>query len=158
VSPVREPAEGREAEKRDERGSAIVEFVWLGLLLLLPLSYIMVAAFEVQQAAYAVSAASRSAGRAFVLAPDRASGYERAHRAAVTALADQGVDAAHASVRISCRPAPAEGLSPASSITVVVSTTQPLPLPPEMLGDVRPQITVDSTHTEPYGTFREDRS
>ena len=60
--------------RRDERGSAIVELVWLGILLLVPLLWIVVALFEVQGGAFAVSSAARSAGRAFALAPDDATG------------------------------------------------------------------------------------
>lgn len=149
---------GFAATRRAEHGSAIVEFVWLGLLLLLPLVYVLVAAFEVQRASYAVSAASRSAGRAFVLAPDQSSAYARARQAATVALNDQGVGRKQARVRISCRPEPTRCLSPGSVVTVVVTATRPLPLAPDVLGDARPQVTVDSVHSEPYGTFREGRS
>lgn len=141
-----------------EQGSAIVEFVWLGLLLLLPLVYVLVTAFEVQRASYGASSASRAAARAFVLAPDQPSAYDRARRAAAVALGDQGLGDKRADVTITCRPEPARCLSPGSVVTVVVAATQPLPLAPEVMGDARPQVTVDSRHSEPYGTFREDRS
>ena len=49
-------------ETRDESGTALVEFVWLAILLIVPLLYIVLAAFETQRAAYAASAAARSAG------------------------------------------------------------------------------------------------
>lgn len=148
----------RPLPRRDEGGSAIVEFVWLGLLLLLPVIYILVCVFQVQRASYGVSAASRSAGRAFVLAPDQASAYERARRAVAVALADQGVERSQAHVRISCRPEPDRCLVPGSVVTVVVRASQPLPLAPAVLDEARPSISVDSTHREPYGTFREERS
>jgi len=144
--------------RHQESGSAIVEFVWLGLILLVPLVYILLAVFDTQRASYGVSAASRAAGRVFVLAPDQVSAYARADRAARVALADQGVDAGSAAVTISCRPDPARCLSPGAVVTVVVRTTQPLPMTPSLMGASRPSVTVDSTHTEPYGTFREDRS
>jgi len=51
-------------DPRGERGTALVEFTWLGVLLLVPLVYVMLSVFEVQRGAYAVSAASRSAARA----------------------------------------------------------------------------------------------
>ena len=68
--------------RRDESGTALVEFVWLAILLIVPMLYIVLAAFDTQRSAYAASAAARSAGRAFVTAPDQATGYARA-RAAV---------------------------------------------------------------------------
>lgn len=138
-----------------DRGTALIEFIWLGLLLLVPLVYLMVAASEVQRAAYGVSTASRAAGRAFVLAPDVIAARERAERAARTALADQGIDMGAAAVEIECTP---RCLAPGSTVTVIVSVRQRLPLAPEVLGGAAPVVTVDATHVEPYGTFREDRS
>lgn len=143
---------------RDERGSALIEFIWLGLILLIPVVYVLISVFSVQSASYGVSAASRAAGRAFVLSPDQQAGYLRADRAAGIALSDQGVDRGQVDVRISCAPDPDRCLSPGSVVTVVVTASRPLPLTPDFLGRARPAITVDSTHTEPYGTFREDRS
>jgi Flp pilus assembly protein TadG len=67
--------------RRDDSGTAIIEFVWLAIILLVPLLYVVLAAFDTQRAAYAASAAARSAGRAFVTAPDQASGYARAREA-----------------------------------------------------------------------------
>jgi hypothetical protein len=39
-----------------------------------------------------------------------------------------------------------------------VIVQQPLPLVPSALGGNAPSIRLTSTHVEPYGTFREDRS
>lgn len=136
----------------NEQGTAIVEFIWLALLLLIPAVYILIAVFDVQRAAYGVSAASRSAARAFIQAPDVPSAFDRANRAAAVALGDQGVTGA--SVEITCTPTPADCLTPGSSVRVIVHMTQPLPLTPRALGDQLAPITVDSTHVEPYGSFR----
>ena len=141
---------------RREDGTALIEFVWLALLLLIPVVYILMAVFDLQRAAFGVSAASRSAARAFILAPDVATAYERANRAATVALGDQ--DVAGASVVITCTPTPADCLKPGSSVRIVVRMTQPLPLTPQALGDQLAPITVDSTHVEPYGTHRGARN
>lgn len=138
---------------RDEEGTALIEFVWLALLLIIPVVYILIAVFDVQRAAYGVSAASRSAARAFILAPDVPTAYARANRAASVALGDQHVSGA--SVEITCTPTPADCLTPGSSVRVVVRMTQPLPLTPSALGGQLAPITVDSTHLEPFGSFRE---
>lgn len=140
---------------RDSDGTATIEFVWLSVLLLVPFVYVMVAVFDAQRASYGVSTASRSAARAFLQSPDVASGEQRARLAARVALADQGLPAA--SVRITCLPSPADCLRPGSSVRVVVRTTQGLPLTPSALGPQLGGITVDSTHTEPYGSFRSER-
>ncbi|NUR09441.1 MAG: hypothetical protein HOQ45_20855, partial [Nocardioidaceae bacterium] len=73
--------------RRDQRGTALVEVTWLAVLLLVPLLYVVLAVFEVQRAAYAVSAATRAAGRAYTLAPDQASAGLRARAAADVAMA-----------------------------------------------------------------------
>ena len=58
--------------KTSERGSAIVEFHFLGLLLLVPLIYILLAVLDVQRASYAVTQAAREAGRIYVATGDEA--------------------------------------------------------------------------------------
>lgn len=139
---------------RVERGSASVEFVWVTLLLLVPFVYILLAVFDVQRAAYAVSVASKSAARAYLLAPDVATGEQRARLAARVALQDQRVDA---DVTIRCLPSAADCLQPGSSVQVTVRAVQPLPLTPSALGDQLGGVAVDSRHSEPYGTYREGR-
>lgn len=142
------------ARTRGDRASATVEFVWLAILLLVPIVYILIAVFTVQRAAYGVSAASKAAARAFLLAPDVPSAHRSAQIAARTALRDQGVE--EATVSVVCLPRPAACLTTGSSIRVVVTTTQQLPLTPSALGDQIAAITVDSTHTEPFGRYRAD--
>ncbi|CAA9320325.1 MAG: hypothetical protein AVDCRST_MAG29-490 [uncultured Nocardioidaceae bacterium] len=142
--------------QRSEAGTALVEFTWLALLLLLPVVYVLLAVFDAQRASYGVSAASRSAGRAFVLAPDQGTAHQRAVAAARVALADQGVDLG--TVTITCSPVPEQCLFPGAVVTVTVEVQQPLPLAPDLLGGSAPTLRVASTHSEPYGTFREARS
>lgn len=149
---------GRPAALRREDGSALVEFVWLGLLLLLPLVYVLLSVFDAQRAAFGASAASRAASRAFVLAPSESVAREHAQQAADVALADQGISAGSAALTVSCSPDPSRCLSPGSMITVSVTVRQPLPLLPSGVGGDAPSVRVSSTSVEPYGTFREDRS
>ena len=141
---------------RDESGTALVEFVWLAILLIVPLLYIVLAAFETQRAAYAASAAARSAGRAFVTAPDQATGYARAEAAVRLAYEDQRIDDIPR-VRISCRPDPRDCLTPGSVVRAEIRSSVDLPLMPAALGSNTPGIRVDSEHEAPYGSFREAR-
>ena len=55
----------RLSARRDEQGSALVELTWLAIILLVPLVWIVISVFEVQQGAFATSAAARAAGRAY---------------------------------------------------------------------------------------------
>ncbi|CAN5697002.1 hypothetical protein BH24ACT11_BH24ACT11_12710 [soil metagenome] len=142
---------------RDDSGTAVVEFIWLCLLLLVPIVYLLLAAMDVQRASYAATAASRSAGRAYVLAPDTTTANARAATAAQVALADQGVSWSTADLSVRCNPDPAACLSPGSLVTVNVSVQQPVPLSGPLAGASAPSVRVSSSHTEPYGTFREAR-
>lgn len=139
----------------DERGSALVELSWLGILLLVPLLWIVVSVFDVQRGAFGVSGAARAAGRAYALAPTDAEGRARANAAARQALDDQGVHGVPVSVTITCTPYPHDCHSGTSVITVRVASRVDLPLLPSVLGGQAPSFALDATHTVPIGQFQE---
>jgi Flp pilus assembly protein TadG len=139
---------------RDERGSALIEFTWLAILLMVPLVYVVLSVFEVQRGAYAVSAASRSAARAYSLAPDEAAGLARARAAIRLALSDQGLQGQGFDLSITCDPA-SDCLAPGARITVRLSTQVDLPLLPSSLGGNAPSFRLDSTQEVPYGSYLE---
>lgn len=141
--------------RRDERGSALVELVWLGLLLLVPLLWIVLSVFEVQRGAFGVSGAARAAGRAYALAPSDAEGRRRAEAAARQALDDQGVEGVPLDVEIRCTPYPHDCHAGTSVITVVVSSRVDLPLLPSFFGGQAPSFALDASHTVPIGQFQE---
>jgi hypothetical protein len=143
---------------RGEQGSALVELVWLAVLLMVPLLYVVLAVFEVQRAAFGVSSAARSAARSFTQAPSEAAAPGHALVAAGLAMSDQGLEEARREVAIRCEPDPGNCLAPGSVVTVVVGYAVPLPLLPPALGSQRPSVRVEAEHTVPYGTYREDRS
>jgi hypothetical protein len=145
------------ARRGDESGSALVEAVWLSVLLLVPLVYVLLAVFDVQRASYGVSGAARAAARAYSLAPDEASAPARARAAASVALRDQGIDPGYVQLSVRCRPAPDNCLSPGSLISVELTEQVRLPLAPSALGGGAPSFRVEASHTVSYGTYREDR-
>ncbi|HEX3732550.1 MAG TPA: hypothetical protein VHU91_06500 [Mycobacteriales bacterium] len=75
----------------DDGGAATVEFVFLGVLILVPLFYVVIAIFSVQSNVLATTQAAREAGRAFATAPDVSTGVTRAQYAVNLALKDQNV-------------------------------------------------------------------
>ncbi|MBF4162338.1 hypothetical protein [Nocardioides acrostichi] len=139
---------------RAERGSAIVELVWLAVILLVPVVWIVMSVFEVQSGAFGVEAAARSAARAYVLAPDDASGRARAEAAVRVALADQGLPPGRFDLRVDCG-----GFENCHSgtavVTVVVKTTVDLPMLPDILGSGAPAFALDASHSVPVGRFQE---
>jgi hypothetical protein len=137
----------------EEDGSALVEFVWLAMLLIVPLVYVLTAVFDVQRAAFGAAAASRAAGRAYALAATDGEGLQRAGEAARVALADQGLDRPM-DLRITCEPAP-PCHERGRTIVVRLSSSIALPLVPEALGGGAPSFAISSEHRVPFGRYRE---
>ena len=142
--------------RHDERGSALVELTWLGILLLVPMLWILVSVFEVQRGAFAVSAAARAAGRAYALASSDAEGRQRAQAAARQALDDQGLAGTSFTLGVACTPYPHACHDGASVITIRIGSRVDLPLVPRALGGGRvPSFALDASHTVPVGQFQE---
>jgi Flp pilus assembly protein TadG len=89
--PAGTPASTRPGAGDD--GSAVIEFIAVAVVLMLPLVYLLLAVFSVQRAAFGVTEGARDAGRAVSLAGTTEAGLARARAAVAIALADQGVDA-----------------------------------------------------------------
>jgi hypothetical protein len=141
--------------RRGDPGSAVVELSWLGILLILPMLWIVMSVFEVQRGAFGVSAAARAAARAYALAPDDSTGLVRAREAARVALADQGLHDVTPEVDVSCSPYPRNCHQGTSVITVSVHSRVVLPLMPTALGGNRPSFALDASQTVPIGQFQE---
>ncbi len=125
---------------RGERGSALVEFVFIALVVFVPLVYVVAGFSAVQRGVFAATAAAREAGRALATAPDAVSGLARAERAAQLAVADQSVEATD--VRLAYVPAGAgcedaggyvPTLAPGEEFSVCATVTVRVPLLPEFI-------------------------
>jgi len=135
----------------DERGSAVVELAWLGILLLVPMIWIVLSVFEVQRGAFGVSAAARAAGRAFTLAPDDVTGEQAARAAAKVALADQGVAATAWTLHISCDRSDCH--SAGAIVRVRIDSAVSLPFIPHLLGGGT-SFHLDAEHLVPIGQYQ----
>lgn len=136
--------------QRDDEGTALVEFTYLSVLLMVPLVYVLLSAFQVQRASFGTSEAARQAGRAFATAPDEATGRELALVAARLALRDQGIED-EPEVDVAC-----DGpcLVPDGTVTVTVRHVVRLPVL-SVLGDAAPSIPVRATHEAVVDRFRD---
>jgi Flp pilus assembly protein TadG len=124
----------------EERGSALVEFVFVALVVFVPLVYVIAGFSVVQRGVFASQAAAREAGRAMGTAPDPVTGHERALRAAQLAVEDQSVDLAdlqlaYAPPGAGCAAAGsyAPTLAPGEEFSVCVTVTVRIPLLPEFV-------------------------
>jgi Flp pilus assembly protein TadG len=123
-----------------ERGSALVEFVFIALVVFVPLVYLVAGFSAVQRGVFASTEAARDAGRALGAAPDVATGQARALRAAQLAVEDQSVDATD--VRVAYAPSGAgcstagsytPTLTPGEVFTVCVTVTVRIPMLPDFI-------------------------
>jgi hypothetical protein len=114
-----------------EHGSASLEFLTVGIILLVPLVYLVLALAAVQAGALAVEGAARQAARVAVIAADRGESDAAVDRAVRVALADYGIDAAAAFVRVTCDRT--ECLEPGARVSVSVLARVELPLVPDFL-------------------------
>lgn len=138
----------------EEEGSAVVEFLGVTLVLLVPLVYLVLVLGRVEAAAFAVEGAARDAARAYVVADEEAADAH-AEAAVALALADQGFDAGAArSLRVACSGDPC--LEPGEDVTATVTVRVPLPFVPPLVRDVVPlEVPVSATRTAVVDAFRE---
>lgn len=139
----------------DQRGSGLVEIVWMSIVLLLPLLWVVLSVFEVQRGSFGVSGAARSAARAYALAPNDPVGEIRAAAVARQALADQGLTDVPLRVTVTCTPFPRDCHSGTSVITVRVDSSVTLPLLPDVLGSGAPTFWLSADHSVPIGRYQE---
>jgi len=76
--------------RRDD-GNAIVEFVFVAVIVMVPLVYLIVSVAQIQRNSLAATQAAREAGRAFATGSSTEDGLQRAQVAARLAYADQGL-------------------------------------------------------------------
>ena len=141
----------RSSEWSDDRGSASIEFLVAGFVLLIPVVYLMIAMSSIQSASFAVEGAARQAARVFVESPDDASARDAMARAVEFALVDHGVDPTAASVSITCDSDPC--LTRRGTVTVSVALAAQLPLMPPVAGTIPLTIPLDASATQRVSRF-----
>ena len=137
-------------QRHDERGSAIIEFVFLTIVVLIPLIYLVLTVGRIQSGTYAVAQAAREAGRAFVTAEAGDNAEARAQAAARIAFEDFGFGG---QLAISCDGSPC--LRPEGRVTTRATVRVPLPLVPDFARAVVPlEVPVTNTSVSTVDRFR----
>lgn len=122
-----------------DSGNAIIEFVFVAVLILVPTVYFVTAIASVGASRAAVTQAAREAGRAFATAESTRGGLARAAVAVRLALDDQGLPGDDAELRFvpaaaSCSDPPiAPRLVPGAVFAVCVTRHAELPGVPSLL-------------------------
>jgi hypothetical protein len=138
----------------DETGSASLEFVTTGMILLVPLVYLVLVVAAIQAAALGAEGAARQAARVFVQSVTPADAESSAARAVQFALADHGVDPATAKISVTCRPRPDACLTRKGFVTVTIDVRVPLPFAPAALQGAFPlSVPLHATATQQVSRF-----
>ena len=137
-----------------EDGNAIVEFVYLAVLLMVPLVYVLITVFRVQAASYAVSSAAREAGRVYATSETLDDAAPRAFAAASLVMSDSDLPLRAEQMEITCSRTPC--LQPGSQVNVVMTYQVALPLVPRFFSDRAPaSVRVTSRHLEVVDRYQQ---
>ena len=139
--------------RADDRGSSLVEFLVVGVAVLVPVVYLALAVTSIQAQVLAGTQAVREAGRAFSTATTVAEGRTRAMAATRLAFLDHAIDPPAKGLRITCVGGPC--LSPGSAVDVRLSWAVPLPWVP--IADAEgPALPLGAEHVVPIDDYRGD--
>lgn len=143
-------APGRSSLHGDD-GRAVIEFVFLAVLILVPLIYLVLVAGRLQAATFAAAHASREAGRVFVTSGSDDQAGAQARAASAMTFEDFGFTEG-TSVQISCSAAPC--LSPDGEVTTTAVVVVDLPLVPDFLREAVPHsVTLRSSTVSSVDRF-----
>lgn len=118
----------------DETGSAALEFIVAGLLLLVPLVYLVLVLGAVQEQTLGAEAAARHTARVIGQAPDAATAAARGDAVLAGVIREYGMDQDAVDVAITCRPASGECPAAGATVTVTVRAEVTLPFMPPIFG------------------------
>lgn len=117
-----------------DEGSAALEFITVGLLMLVPLVYLVVALGQIQGQALGAEAGARHVARAIASAPDAVTATARTDAVLRSIVDEYGIDPDEVELSLTCRPAGSVCLEAGSTVLVRVATRVALPLMPSVLG------------------------
>ena len=135
--------------RRDESGTATLEVMIVGLLLLGPLLWALTTLSTVHRAALSASSAAREGAFEAARAVDRDSAHRALEDASVRALHDGGLDLDNARLQWS---APA-GWQRGGRVEVRIAYDVPV-VPAPFLGQFQPTVTVTALHVAEIDRYR----
>lgn len=137
-----------------DEGSAAVEFIFVGLLLLVPIVYLVIALGSIQHQSLGVEAGARHIARAISSASDPLNADARAESVRDAVVAEYDLDAGAVAVDVTCAGAAAACPEAGATLVVTVSSTVALPLIPPVLGlDHLARVPVEATAVQKVSRF-----
>jgi len=139
-----------------ERGSAALEFILVGMLLLVPLVYLIVSLGMIQEQSLGAEAGARHIARALSTAENANTARESAHRILQSVVEEYALDPASVRFSLECHPAGGGCPEAGSTLVVTVRTNVALPLVPPVLGlDRLASIPVEASAAQKVSRFWE---
>lgn len=139
-----------------ERGSAALEFIVVGLVLLVPVVYLIVTLGLVQGQSLGAEAAARHIARAVATAAGAAEADESAELVLASVVDEYDLDPRAVDVTLSCRPAGTSCPAAGATLIVTVRTAARLPLVPPVLGlDQVARIPIEASAAQKVSRFWE---
>ncbi|MFT4137032.1 TadE family protein [Microbacterium sp.] len=117
-----------------EEGTAALEFILAGLVLLVPIVYLVIALGAIQGQSLGVEAGARHIARAVATASDPATAADRADRVLAAIVEEYDLDAGSVEVSLRCTPVGAACPDAGATLVVTVAVDVALPLVPPVLG------------------------
>ena len=119
---------------KNDDGSAALEFITVGVILLVPLAYLVITLGAVQESLLGVEAAARHTARVIGQADDVDSAAANSDAVLASVLEEYGIDQGSVDVSMSCTPAVAACPSAGATVIVTVTTRVSLPFVPPIFG------------------------
>lgn len=140
-------------QSASDNGSAMLEFIVVGVAIIMPLVYLAIAVMTLHAGSFAAHAAAREAARGFIASGSVTEGNSLAFALMQQAFADHGVEAGIPALVITCTGGPC--LSPGSQVNANISSTVPLPLIPRWGEAVPLSFPVEANVTLMVDQFRQ---
>lgn len=141
-------------EAADDRGSAALEFILVGLLLLVPVVYFIAALGLIQEQALGVEAGARHIARTISTSSDSDMARARADRVLTAVIEEYGLDPDAVELALTCRPATAVCPEAGATLVVHLSTHVALPLVPQLFGlDELASIPVEASAVQKVSRY-----
>lgn len=143
----------RRSRLSDDRGSASLEFLTLGTLLIVPLAYLMLTLSALQGASVAAESAARNAARLLAADPAAADTQALAEATIALAAADHGFDAGLVEQTVECRGPDPTCTVPGAVLAVTVTIAAPIPFASSLTGEATP-ISIPTSATSSFAVTR----
>lgn len=131
--------------ERNDDGSAALEFITVGVILLVPFAYLVLTLGAVQETLLGAEAAARHTARVMAQAKDADSAAAAGDAVLSSVIDEYGMDATTVDVSVSCVPAGTACPTAGATVIVRLEARVSLPLVPEVFGlDRATQIPLEA--------------